>query len=74
VAGWQSTLRACPDDLLAHLELGKTFAAQGDARRGAFHLRAFLARAPATHGRRADAARDLARLVAAAGPATAGTP
>ena len=68
IAGWQSTLRACPDDLLANLELGTAYAAQGDARRGAFHLRAFLARAPGTHARRPDVERDLARLVAAAGP------
>ncbi len=68
IAGWQSTLRACPDDLLANVELGTAYAAQGDARRGAFHLRAFLARAPASHARRAQAERDLARLEAAAGP------
>ena len=67
IAGWQSTLRACPDDLLAHVELGTAYAAQGDARRGAFHLRAFLARAPASHGRRPAVERDLARLAAAAG-------
>jgi tetratricopeptide (TPR) repeat protein len=62
IDGWQASLNACPNDLLAHLNLGLLYARVGDAPRAAFHLSAFLERAPREHPQRAAAAAQRARL------------
>lgn len=49
IAGWRTTLRWCPDDTIAHLALGNLLSDQGDTRAAAYHLRAFVDRAPADH-------------------------
>ena len=69
IDGWQASLRACPDDLLAHLNLGLLYARVGDTPRAAFHLGAFLERAPRGHPQRAAAAAHRARLAVSDGPA-----
>jgi protein O-mannosyl-transferase len=40
--GYEGTLRACPDDALAHFNLGVIYARVGEQRQAIFHLKAYL--------------------------------
>lgn len=44
--GYEGTLRACPDDAIAHYNLGVIYASVGEQRRAIFHLRAYIAADP----------------------------
>lgn len=44
--GYEGTLRACPDDALAHFHLGLIYASVGENGRAIFHLKAYVAADP----------------------------
>jgi tetratricopeptide (TPR) repeat protein len=61
--GWEGTLRACPDDPIAHFNLGLVYGRFGEQGRAIFHLRAYLAADP--WGAQAPTARDRLRAMGA---------